>query len=42
MPSTHMTANGLRAAVGIRNALLLAPFAWAVLIIAVLFLIGVI
>lgn len=36
-----MSANGLSAAVGIRNALILAPFAWAALIAFALFLIGV-
>lgn len=34
-------SNYIRPAVGIRNALLLAPIAWAVVIIFALFLIGV-
>ena len=37
-----MNGNGLRAAVGIRNALLIAPVAWGALIAFALFLVGVI
>lgn len=40
LPS-YSSANGLKPAVGIRNALLVAPLAWGALIVVTLWLVGV-